>query len=66
MVINILVSYITRIITKNKIALLVKNLSGKIVNFCKLNPTSVNVTGKRFFRFCYFNTMVTTQYQKRS
>lgn len=47
MIINILVSYV---ITKNIfIALLVKNMSEKIVNVWKLIPNSENDTGKLFF-----------------
>lgn len=47
MIINILVSYV---LTKNIfIALLVKNMSEKIVNVWKLIPNSENDTGKLFF-----------------
>jgi len=60
---NVLVFYtcISQGITK-ELLLLVTNLSGKIVNFCKLTPKPENVTGETIFWFCYFKTTVLNKY----
>ena len=55
-------SFVFKPSNNQRTAQLVKNLSVKIMNFCKLIPHCENVT----FWFCYFKTMVMTRYHKWS
>ena len=52
---------------KELLSYFVTNLSGKIVNFCKLSPKAENVTGKQFFGSVILRPqLVMTWYQKHS